>query len=235
MKVLKVRFQGLTASFRIPFAIAGVQLSLPVPSYGTILGLISSCAGRNVLPNETRIGFEFTSDAKALDLERFVRWNYNPKSPGKPKLNDDGPAVRQREFLIHPVLDLYVSNLKLKDAFSVPVGIPTLGRSQDVAWISEIKEVELTAVKKGKIGGTLIPSSKFNGNATNGFLVRLPEYLIADENVRLRNPKNNEMFIMTSNEPGIRTNIALDADLYHPSDASDPEDCIYLHQWSSVN
>ena len=231
MKVLRICIRGLTASFRIPFAITGVQLSLPVPPYSAILGMISSCAGKNITEKDTQIGFEFTAESKAFDLERFIRWKYNTKRPGTPILNPDGPSVRQREFLINPTLILYLTNLQLINAFQHPKGIITLGRSQDLAWIESIDEIELIITQEGVIGGTLIPFDLCKSSGINGLLIRIPEIIEYDEKNLQRHPKNNTMFLATNTEKTKRSKIKLSNDLYTSKAFSPPQHCIYLHQW----
>lgn len=228
MKVLRVQFNGFSASFRIPFAITGVQVSLPLPSYPNILGIISCCAGRNIETDDTLIGFEFEYQSKALDMERFNRWDFNL---GKPKPQSKGPAVRKREFLINPSLTLYLSNLDFSNCFRFPNGIPTLGRSQDLAWIECIDQIELKPTQSGKIGGTLIPSNKFNQKLINGFIIRLPEYMEYDEEKRLRYPKNLQTFLATNSLKNVSTDIELDSGLYSSKDFKESQRCIYLHDW----
>lgn len=231
MKVLQVLIRGITASFRIPFALAGVQVSSPVPTYGNLLGFLSCCVGKNISPQDTRIGFEFTAEEKSTDLERFVRWDYNPKSPGQPKLNISGPGIRKREFLINPILRIYVSNLKLKEFFMHPRGVLTLGRSQDISWIEDIQEVELEPVDHGKVGGTLIPLKYCIENPIPGLMIRIPEYMVYDEDARLRESRNNEIFIATNIQNGIRTAVKLKKNLFKLSPFNSNEDVIYMHDW----
>ncbi len=220
--------KGFTASFRLPFAISGVQLSLPVPSYPNILGIISCCMGKNIRPKDTSIGFEFEYESKGQDIERFVRWDYNL---GKPILKSKGPAIRKREFLINPSLILYIPNLDLLEDFRFPQGIPTLGRSQDLAWIDNIDQIEITPIESGKIGGTLIPSSKLNGTLINGFIFRLPEYIEYDEERYIRSPKNHQSFIATNSISKIQTDIKLKTGLFTSKSFEDKDKCIYLHEW----
>lgn len=231
MKALQVRARGFTASFRLPFAIAGVQVTCPVPTYGTLLGLISCCAGRQVTPADTRIGFEFTSSCKAQDLERIVRWDYNTKAPGMPKLNDKGPGIRQREFLVDPTITLLLSNLELEAAFLHPKGIPSLGRSQDLIRIESVDVIDLVPVKEGLIGGTLLPLRAFKDAGIPGLLFRVPEFMEYDAGIRLREPRNNDVFIATSTDPASRTRVSHEANLVKHPVSDTPGACMYFHDW----
>jgi len=232
MKALQVVARGFTASYRIPFAIAGVQVCSPVPSYGNLLGFVSCCAGRLVTPKDTRIGFEFSSTSKSNDLERIIRWDYNIKNPGLAKLNDKGPGVRQREFLLDPVLVLYLTNLGFKEAFLHPKGIPTFGRSQDLACIESVIEIDLLPVKKGAVGGTLIPLRVCPKETVPGLMFRVPECMRYDEKTMLRDPVHNEVFIATNTIPGVRTEIELDNGLYAVQGQEQEHVCVYLHEWA---
>jgi len=220
--------RALTASFRVPFAYTGVQLSLPMPSYCNILGLISCIAGRNILPNETKIGFEFSAEGRCWDLERFIRWSYES---GKAKINPKGPAVRKREFLINPQLTLYITNRKLKDAFLNPIGIPTFGRSQDMAVIEKIDEISVSPVKEGKIGGTFIPLSIFQSIPQQGILIRIPEYATYDLTTRVRKMNNSRIFVATNTLPNHYTKVTLPYGLYNLPDPKFQDHCIYIHEW----
>jgi CRISPR-associated protein Cas5t len=233
MKVLRICFRGRTGSFRIPFSISGVQLTTPVPSYSNLVGLISCCVGDMMKKETTQIGFEFSYEAKALDLERFIRWDFNAKSIGKPILNSAGPGVRQREYLINPQLNLYLTNTSLKSFFITPKGIPTLGRSQDLVCIECVEEIEIEPVKEGNIGGTLIPYDIFGDNIVNGFLLRLPEYIEYNEQDRKRIPINNVMFLATNSIKNKKTHIKLNENLYGSKSFANKDDCVYIHKWIS--
>lgn len=228
MKCLKITFKAFTASFRLPFAYTGVQLSIPVPAYSNMLGLISCCAGRKIEPEETKIGFEFSYKEKCKDIERFIRWDYNPKYPGRAKLNTKGPAIREREFLLYPQLSIYLTNLNLMKYFKKPRGIPCLGRSQDVSWIEEVELVDLSAINEGFVKGTLIPFYLCSKDPIEGLLVRLPEYMIYNEETRLRRPKNNILFIATKSKMDCSTRISIKNGLFA---SESNENAIYIHDW----
>ncbi|MCF2138526.1 MAG: type I-B CRISPR-associated protein Cas5b [Candidatus Lokiarchaeota archaeon] len=211
MKLLHVEIKALTASFRLPFALSGSQVTVQVPMYPTILGLISCCAGRPISSQETDIGFIFTHQGTGLDLERFIRWSMNKN---KPKLNTKGAGIRKREYLINPHLDLFLSNLSFKKYFESPVGIPVLGRSQDVAWIEKVSVVDVQAVKEGNIQGSLIPMSLFGKRTPIGFILRLPEEIKYDQQKRLREISSSNVFVVIPSERNHLTHIELDSGLF---------------------
>ena len=171
MKLLRVYLRGWTATFRLPLLYTGTGLSVPIPPYSTLLGLIGSVAGREVQPDETRIGYEFRSEGLAIDLERTQRLKMNTKTRRLRPQPERGVAKRQ--FHVRPQLDLYLDNLDFCVAFELPQNPPCLGRSQDVAWITAVDIVEAEPVAEGTVQGTLIP---FPEPKAGGMILRLPDY-----------------------------------------------------------
>jgi CRISPR-associated protein Cas5t len=171
MKLLRVRIRGWTATFRLPLLYTGTGLSAPVPPYSTLLGLIGSLAGREIQPEETRIGYEFRSEGMALDLERTQRLMMNIKTRQLRPQPERGIAKRQ--FHVRPQLDLYLDNVEFRTVFELPQNPPCLGRSQDVAWITAVDIVNAEPVVEGIVRGTLIPFPEPNAG---GMILRLPDY-----------------------------------------------------------
>jgi len=153
INAVHVRFEGLTASFRYPLIISGNQLSMPMPSYSTILGLISACSGRIVKPSETRVGFEFRCTSNNFDIERTMRLKVDKR--GRLTRNKE-QGISNRDVYWFPKLDLYLSNTDLKEAFENPAATPCLGRSQDLAWITYVKGITLEPAPSGNIGPTML-------------------------------------------------------------------------------
>lgn len=171
MKLLRVRIRGWTATFRLPLLYTGTGLSAPVPPYSTLLGLIGSAAGREIQPDETRIGYEFRSEGLALDLERTQRLMMNTKTRQLRPQPERGIAKRQ--FHVRPQLDLYLDNVEFRAVFESPQNPPCLGRSQDIGWILAVDVVDAEPVTEGIVRGTLIPFPELNAG---GIILRLPEY-----------------------------------------------------------
>jgi CRISPR-associated protein Cas5t len=171
MKLLHIRLQGWTATFRLPLLYTGTGLTAPVPPYSTLLGLMGSVAGREIHFGETRIGYEFRSEGVALDLEKTERLQMNTTTRRLRPQPERGIAKRQ--FHVRPQLDLYLDNLDFRTAFEEPQNPPCLGRSQDVAWITTVEEVDAEPVTEGIVRGTLIP---FPEPSAGGVILRLPEY-----------------------------------------------------------
>ncbi len=220
--------EGLSAAFRPPIARSGVIPSLPVPPYTTILGLISCCAGRTVRPEETNIGFEFTAQGIAKDFERTIRWEYNK---GKPKQSSER-GIRTRSFHVFPRLTLYITNLSLRSIFEHPIGLTTLSQSQDLASISDIREVILEDRQEGLLGLTLLPFDFTSEFIPQGSIYQLPDYfLYSDKAGELRNPGYMRKFIATQTLSG--TQWVKCANLYYVQGDSEEQHVIYVHIFGS--
>jgi CRISPR-associated protein Cas5t len=182
VEALHVTFEAYTATFKVPFINTGTAISAPVPSYSTIVGLISCCAGRYIDKDETLIGFKYTYKGKGRDLETTRRLEMDQK--GRLKKNPE-LGIATREFHVNPRLDLYLSNIEFERYFKSPIGVPTLGRSQDIAWITNIERVAMEKVSAGRIKPTLIP---FPCAQIGGRLIRYCDYYINDMTGYLRQP-----------------------------------------------
>lgn len=226
IKALHVRLEGLTASFRHPLVISGTQLSTPMPAYSNILGMISACSGRVVGPRETKIGFEFHCQSHSLELERTVRWQLDKQ--GRLKPHSKGQGINYRQVYWAPCLDLYVTNLDFGPAFERPTATPCFGRSQDIAWIKWVRDVDLIPVSRGCLGPTLIP---YPQQGVPGLIVRLPEWF---DNTAVGRPRRPGPFghyqAMLPTVGEIRFEVERD-DLFHPSKSVGDKDVIYLHRW----
>jgi len=246
---LHVRMEGLTASFRHPLTISGTQISTPMPSYSNLLGIISACAGRIVKPEETRIGFEFYCRSHDIELERKDRLalkggklqSFRDKKAPKDyrlhiKTGSEGfsgfleevhQGIGSREVYWYPRLDLYVTNLGLDSAFRNPVAIPCFGRSQDIAWIVFVRQIELQHIGGGNLGPTLMSKVQVG---VPGLVVRSPEWIDNSKMGYVREPGPFGVYQAMSPLTDKRFKVKGE-NFYHPSDAENPDDAIYLHQW----
>src|ERR1044072_4487492 len=96
MKLLHVRLEGWTATFRLPLIYSGTGLTAPVPPFSTLLGLVGNLAGREIAAYETRIGYVFRSSGTAYDLETTRRLEMDKKS-GRLKAQNV-PGIARRQF-----------------------------------------------------------------------------------------------------------------------------------------
>lgn len=198
MKALHITFEAFTATFKIPFINTGTVIASPVPSYSNIVGLISCCIGRYINKDETLIGFTYVFKGKGRDIETTTRLMLDSKGILK-KNPEKGIVIR--EFHVNPKLDIYLSNIELKQYFEKPSGVPTLGRSQDIAWITKIEEIELEKVDDGKIRPTLIP---FPCEYIGGRVIRYCDYFINDKIGYLREPEKMILYqVVPESEEGI--------------------------------
>jgi CRISPR-associated protein Cas5t len=164
MKALRVLIKGWTTSFRFPGFISGFQPTLPMPPLSTVYGLISAAKGELVSPKDVSIGYVFTSEGKAVDLE--VIYELSPGLTAKSN-------VVKREFLINPELYLYINDLSYERYFKRPCYPLLLGRSSDLVSITEIKKVELKEAENVKLGKTILP---FWVKGSHGLVHALPTH-----------------------------------------------------------
>ena len=232
MKILRVVFAGLTSTVRIPLVVSGKAICSPTPSYPTILGLIGCCAGREIYPNETRVGFEYSFGANennmdmGIDLEVTHRMKLTDN--GKLKANPKGTAIKEYEFHVNPRLILYLDNISFIEYFKTPRGIPSLGRSQDIVWIEGNPEIlEVEPIEGGITrGSTLMP---FPQEDVGGNLLRLPEYFDNTNSGRTRIPKNIRLF------QAVPPNSAVHGKNLFLIKGSDDKHVFYLHEWESID
>ncbi len=144
----RIKITGWTASFRYPIFVYTYQPTLPVPPYSTIYGLISAACGKIVTPNDVEVHYVFKSEGKAVDLETIYEW----KRGSITKSN-----VMKREFLFKPELYLYIKDYDIASCFEKPYYPILLGRSSDVAFVEEIKKIELFYTSDFKVGGIVLP------------------------------------------------------------------------------
>lgn len=170
MRLLHISIRAWTATFRLPLLYSGTGLTSPLPPYSTILGLIGATVGREIMPEETKIGFVFKSAGTAIDIETTQRLKVDNKGRLKPNKET---GIAKRQFHIKPELELYLDNLSFKKAFEYPANSLCLGRSQDLAWVLDVNEVEADSVSEGIIRGTLIQFPEHNAA---GLILLLPDY-----------------------------------------------------------
>lgn len=229
-KLVHAKLRGITATFRVPLVVSGNSLCAPVPSYATILGILGCCAGKLVYPEDIRIAFEYSfgrscsHDGFGQDMETTHRLELknNELRP-----HSKGTATRLYEFHSYPSLDLYVDNLAFLEYFNEPAGIPTFGRSQDVAWIESVRLVEVAKVESGIVGTTLMP---FPQEGIGGRVLRLPEYFDSRRDGMTREPKNIRLFQVVS-----AGSFVTSPNLYQVSMNKDEKHSIYLHEWARID
>lgn len=163
MKVFRIKISSWTSSFRYPNIMSGFQPSLEVPPLSTILGLLNSCSGMYLEHNDLKIGYYFEYGTKSIDLETIYMVEADNRVP-KSKMKSN---VIKREFLYDCNLYIYVFDKQIVEYFNKPVYQVLLGRSSDLAFIEEIKQLDLPEFDNAnKIKGQVMPISVglFPGN-----------------------------------------------------------------------
>lgn len=152
MKAYRIILSSWTASFRYPNLISGYQPSLFVPPPSTIFGLISSAVGDYVSAREAAMGYVFKFDAQTIELETIYQVNAK-SSPLTTKSN-----VIRRQVLFDNTLWLYVTDPRIAEAFASPYFQLLLGRSNDLAAVDGIDEIELAQLTELRaLKGTAVP------------------------------------------------------------------------------
>ncbi len=223
-KVLEVQFSGWTATPRMPFILSGNAVCMHTPSYSLLLGLIGCCLGRTVNSEEVSLGFRYSFESVADDMETRQRLEFDGK---KVKNHSKGSDAYMREFHTLPKLTLWLNRLDWKKYFENPVGTPSLGRSQDILKVEQVREVEVSTVKDGVVSGCMLPFSV--GLEVGGQLVQLAESFEENEEVGSgRSPKSSKMFISIPHDSEVPVTFA---NLFKTHD--EPSTTFYLHQFNA--
>lgn len=173
MQVAKICIHAPIASFRYPHFLVGRQLTFDLPPPSTIYGHLASALGQWPDPSPLRFSYEFTFVSKGFDLEhQHIIW------PGRPEKLSTAESARLREWQVtHPLavggavqptsreflfgakLTLYLQPVDLAAAFRSPVFPVVLGRSQDLASIISVEEIDLIEGRGAYFENTLLPFS----------------------------------------------------------------------------
>lgn len=190
-KILEIQFSGWTATPRMPFILSGNAVCMHTPSYSLLLGIIGCCLGRFVSSDEVQIGFEYCYDTVAKDLETRQRLEYDGK---KVKKHSKGSDAYLREFHTFPKLTIWIDRIDWKNYFLSPIGTPSLGRSQDILRIDDVKEIEVVSIEEGEVSGCMLPFSV--ALQAGGQLVQLAESFGENEEIGSgRTPKKSKVFL----------------------------------------
>lgn len=163
MKVLRARIRAMTASFRYPMFMVAYQPTYSVPPISTVYGLLSAAKGKKVHLHDIKVGYDFVSEGKGVDLERIHVYG------GETRVHL-GTDIVNREFLYNCCLTLYLSDISFEEYLKYPRYSLLLGRQSDLAFVESVDTVELIEKEKIEIKNTIIP---FNGEIP-GQIVSLP-------------------------------------------------------------
>lgn len=222
-KMLEVHFGGWTATPRLPFILSGNAVCMHTPSYSLILGIVGCCLGRNVLGEELQLGFRYSYDMVAKDLETRQRLEFDGK---RVRSHQKGTDAYSREFHTTPNLIIWTDRTDWKNFFENPVGTPSLGRSQDILSIEKVREIEVVQVASGKLSGCMLPFQA--GLEVGGQLVQLAESYVENEDVGSgRRPVNSKVFI------SIPYDNEVDVTFDNLHKVAGEESVFYLHTFSN--
>lgn len=173
MRAAKIKILAPIASFRYPHFLVGKQVSYAMPPPSTIYGHIASAMG--VWPDlaSLSIAYIFTFESRATDLEHQHIISRNPpdklskeQSAHFRKWRADNPlsvggSVQPtlRDFLFNVEMTLYVTPASIGRAFETPIFPVVLGRSQDLACVLSVEEVDLITADGAYFDNTLLPFS----------------------------------------------------------------------------
>lgn len=200
MKVFKIDITTWTSSFKYPNLISGFQPTLEVPPISTVLGLINAASGKYIKHDKLKIGYYFEFAVKQIDLETIYQIEIHDK--GYPK-NAVKSNIINREFLFNNQLILYLLDEELVNYFRLPVYSLLLGRSNDLATVNSIEQVDLQIIQNAnKIKGQIVP---FMGNYLPGLVQPLPKYF---SNSIPRNNLGTEAYsVINFNSADVNTNL----------------------------
>lgn len=196
-KILEIAFSGWTATPRLPFVLSGNALCMPVPSYSLILGVIGCCLGRFVSPKEVKIGYKYSYDTVAVDIETRRRLQFDGK---RIKEHIKGSDAYQREFHVNPRLTVWIDRVDWKEYFDSPVGTPSLGQSQDLLQVNKVTIKEITSIPETELTGCMIPFDP--GQTIPGQMVQIAEAFEENDSVGSgRSPIRSSIFIAIYPDP----------------------------------
>lgn len=193
MKAFRIKISSYTGSFRHPTIITGKQPTLQVPPVSVIMGIFSAVCGTIITTKDVDFGYVFEGLTRFYDLETIHKIDKITKD--KMDIKSD---IVSREMFFNPVLYLYIKDEKLAGKFRKPFYPLLLGRSNDLATVEEVKEVELEKQSDVYLYGTCVPFSR--EKIIPGYIQSLPTYFVYEDGSLVRKPKEIKPYILV-NEP----------------------------------
>lgn len=167
MRVARVTVHAPVTSFRHPFFVTGRQPTSLMPPPSTVLGHCASALGGWPDPKTFFFGIYFIFRARGHDLEHQ---HITQALGAKAKTFVETASGRERattEITVQPVLRDFLFDTRmtlylppdLGRAFRTPVHTVVLGRSQDLAEVVSVEEVELERPVRARLNHTLLPAA----------------------------------------------------------------------------
>ena len=162
LTVLRVTIEAPATSFRYPHFLVGRQVSYDMPPPSTIYGHIASALGELPDPSSFQFGYDFRFASRASDLEHqhIITAGGASFSWEGVKYRTSVQAIVQphcRDFLFRPKLVLYINHREWAHAFLSPAFCVILGRSQDLASVTAVEEIDLEQSSGAYFEHTLLP------------------------------------------------------------------------------
>ncbi len=165
MRVARVNLHADVASFRHPFFVTGRQPTSDLPPPSTLHGLCACALGAWPEPESFVCGLHFTWRARATDLEHQHLATALPPRTTLHVATPEGEARATTEISVQPVLRDFLFDCALTlylpvavgRAFRAPVYPLVLGRSQDLAEVVRVDEVDLLRSERARLEHTLLP------------------------------------------------------------------------------
>ncbi len=165
MRAAKVVVHADVTSFRHPFFVTGRQPTFDMPPPSTIHGHCASALGDWPDPRSFFFGLRFTARSRASDLEhQHLAQALGAKAKTK-VVTPEGEVRATTEVGIQPVLRDFLFDCwltlylppALGAAFRAPAFPVVLGRSQDLAEVVSVQEIELERAPRIRLEHTLLP------------------------------------------------------------------------------
>ena len=180
VRALKIVAQGLTASFRYPHFMMGVQPTYDMPPPSTLYGHVASALGEWFDPRGVRFAVRFTYRAKIADVETTYLLTPSrgklPNHRSYPKVLEGNPNPFRREILFFPRMVLYLNRPEWAEVFRHPRYAVVLGRSQDLFTYIKVDIVTLHPAEEVYLEHTLLPY-EFGRYTAMGHAVLMPRFL----------------------------------------------------------
>jgi CRISPR-associated protein Cas5t len=166
----RITLQSSTAFFKNDMTITSIQQTYDCPPLSTIYGLISAAVGEKVEP--ISVGYIFDYKYKTEDYELIIKQLEKSNKQTYMELAKAGRITSRhdvlqgcfgtipikREIMVKCKLYLYVEDESIAEAFKMPYYTLLLGRSEDLAFVKEVKKVELKEdCHNITVGKTIIP------------------------------------------------------------------------------
>lgn len=170
----RIKIRSKTGYFRNDMTITGIQETYDCPPLSTIYGMISSAVGEVV--EKIDVGYIFDYKYIGEDYELVITEGGGDRKKYKALMEKSSPIDRHdvllgcfasapvtRQILFDCVLYLYIEDKSIAECFKNPYYTMLMGRSEDIATVDEVKEVNLTERRNIFAGKTIVPLSENNG------------------------------------------------------------------------